>query len=385
MITEKILVVDDESTICDSVKKILSRKGYSVENTLNASDAMDKMKKDKYDILITDLMMPKISGMELIELVKKYYPEIDVLVITGYATIDTAVQATKLGVLDYIQKPFTPGELTDRIQKAIELRKNRNKKADVIEDKNKNDKNLIDVDMPFKIDEIEKATSVDFVNKLTRSDIPISRKYVVSIQCSKGNRECKIFTKTRMECKGECIEIKKEKKAMLKKGNTIQRKGLIDVDMPFNLSEVESEIGSDYLDCMDRSDFPRAALYGKNAESRKNVLVVDDEPIVCHSVRRILSKQNCTVEEAFDVDVAQKKIMNNKYDLIFLDLKMPKKDGMDVLTSIKENYPDTPVVMITGYGTIDKAIEATKLGAYQFIPKPFTPEELRDVALEIFA
>jgi DNA-binding NtrC family response regulator len=172
---------------------------------------------------------------------------------------------------------------------------------------------------------------------------------------------------------------------MLKKGTTIKREGLIDVDMPFNLTEVENEIGSDYLDCMDRSDFPRAALYGKNAEARKNVLVVDDEPIVCHSVRRILSKQNISVEEAFDVDIAQKKISNNKYDLIFLDLKMPKKDGMDVLTTIKENYPDTPVIMITGYGSIDKAIEATKLGAYQFIPKPFTPEELKEVALEALA
>ncbi|MCX6165023.1 MAG: response regulator, partial [Ignavibacteriae bacterium] len=214
MITEKILVVDDESTICDSVKKILSRKGYSVENTLNATDAIEKMKKEKYDILITDLMMPKISGMELIELVKKYYPEIDVLVITGYATIDTAVQATKLGVLDYIQKPFTPNELTDRIQKAIELRKNRNKAEEITEKKeNKKVDDIIDVDMPFKVEEIEKATSKDFVNKLTRSDIPISKKYVATIQCSKGSRECKIFTKTKMECKGECIEIKKEKKA----------------------------------------------------------------------------------------------------------------------------------------------------------------------------
>jgi DNA-binding NtrC family response regulator len=387
MITEKILVVDDESTICDSVKKILSRKGYSVENTLNAKDAVEKMKKEKYDILITDLMMPKMSGMELIELVKKYYPEIDVLVITGYATIDSAVQATKLGVLDYIQKPFTPNELTDRIQKAIELRKNRDKAEEVNKKEESNKVNdIIDVDMPFKVEEIEKATSTDFVNKLTRSDIPISKKYVVTIQCSKGNRECKIFTKTRTECKGECIEVKKEKKALMKKGTTLKKEaGIIDVDMPFNLTEVENEIGSDYLDCMDRSDFPRAALYGKNAEARKNVLVIDDEPIVCHSVRRILSKQNCSVEEAFDVDVAQNKIRNNKYDLIFLDLKMPKKDGMDVLSSIKENYPNTPVIMITGYGTIEKAIEATKLGASQFLSKPFTPEELKKMALEVLA
>jgi DNA-binding NtrC family response regulator len=385
MITEKILIVDDESTICDSVKKILSRKGYAVENTLNANDAIEKMKKEKFDIVITDLMMPQVSGMELLELVKKYYPEIDVLIITGYATLESAVQATKLGALDYIQKPFTPNELVERVQKAIELRKGKIKSEETVE-KIGNTNEIIDVDMPFNVVEIEKATSKEFVNKLTRSDIPISKKYVVTNRCLKGNRDCKVFTKTRMECKGECIEIKKEKKAMLKKGTaTMNFSGQIDVDMPFNLTEVENEIGSDYLDCMDRSDYPRAALYGKNAEARKSVLVIDDEPIVCHSVRRILSKQNCTVEEAFDVDVAQKKIMNNKYDLIFLDLKMPKKDGMDVLTSIKENYPDTPVIMITGYGSIDKAIEATKLGAYQFIPKPFTPEELKEVALEVLA
>jgi DNA-binding NtrC family response regulator len=387
MITEKILVVDDESTICDSVKKILSRKGYAVENTLNATDAIERIKKEKFDILITDLMMPQVSGMELIELVKKYYPEIDVLVITGYATIETAVQATKLGALDYIQKPFTPNELTDRIQKAVELRKNRNKDEGENEKKEiKKVEDIIDIDMPFRESEVEQATSKEFADKLTRSDIPISRKPAVTSHCTKGERECKRFASTRLECKGECIEVKKVKKSLMKKGDTIHNEtGLIDIDIPFNLSEVESEIGSDYLDCMDRSDYPRAALYGKNAEARKNVLVVDDEPIVCHSVRRILSKQNCSVEEAFDVDIAQQKMRNNKYDLIFLDLKMPKKDGMDVLTSIKENYPETPVIMITGYGTIDKAIEAIKLGAYQFIPKPFTPEELKEIALEALA
>jgi DNA-binding NtrC family response regulator len=386
MITEKILVVDDESTICDSVKKILSRKGYSVENTLNANDAIERIKKEKFDIVITDLMMPQVSGMELLELVKKYYPEIDVLVITGYATVDTAVKATKLGALDYIQKPFTPNELTDRIQKAIEFRNNKKREAlESIKTESEKTGEIIDVDMPFAIEEIEKATSKEFVNKLTRSDIPVSKKYIVKTYCEKGSRDCKIYTKTMTECKGECAEIKREKKAMLKKGTTMHKEGLIDVDMPFNLTEVENEIGSDYLDCMDRSDYPRAALYGKNIEARKSVLVVDDEPIVCHSVRRILTKQNCSVEEAFDVEVAQKKIKNNKYDLIFLDLKMPKKDGLEILTTIKENYPDTPVIMITGYGTIEKAIEATKLGAYQFIPKPFTPEELKEVALEVLA
>ena len=136
---------------------------------------------------------------------------------------------------------------------------------------------------------------------------------------------------------------------------------------------------------LDRKKIQHLNQKKRNTDRKYTILVVDDEPIVCHSLRRILSKQNCTVEEAYASNVAEQKLKNKKYDIIFLDLKMPDKDGMDVLLSIKTNYPETPVVMITGFGSIDKAIEATKLGAYQFIPKPFTPEELRSVAREILA
>jgi DNA-binding NtrC family response regulator len=386
MITEKILVVDDESTICNSVKKILSRKGFTVDNTLNAEDALEKMKTNKYDLLITDLMMPKTNGLELLELVKKHYPDIDVLIITGYSSIESAVKATKLGALDYISKPFTPDELNDRIQKAVEIRNRRSlniKVAEVTTEEYQND--VIDVDMPFSAKEVEKATSKEFADKLTRSDTTTPAKQSKTAFCYTGERECRRLVLTGMECKTECPIVKKEKERAKAVKVIRHTADLIDVDMPFNLSEVESTIGSDYLDCMDRSDIPRAALYAKNSEAKHNVLIVDDEPIVCHSVRRILSRQNCLVEEAFDADIAEQKLKNKKYDLIFLDLKMPGKDGMDALLSIKANYPSTPVIMITGYGSIDKAIEATKLGAHQFLAKPFTPEEINEVAMEVLA
>ena len=391
MITEKILIVDDELTICDSVKKILSRKGFSVENTLSADDAMEKMKTNKYDLVITDLMMPKTSGLELLELVKKHYPEIDVLVITGFASLESAVKATKLGALDYIQKPFTPNELNDRIQKAVEFRKNRidreeiQEKITISEGPEETKDDLIDVDMPFSAKEIEKATSKDFADKLTRSDTTTPAKQSKTAFCYTGERECRRLVLTGMECKDECPIVKKEKEKAKAVKQIRSTADLIDVDMPFNLAEVEMTVGSDYLDCMDRSDMPRAALYGKNSEARHNVIVVDDEPIVCHSLRRILNSQNCSVEEAFDASVAEQKLKNKKYDLIFLDLKMPGKDGMETLLSIKANYPKTPVIMITGFGTVDKAVEATKLGAYNFLPKPFTPEELREVTAEALA
>ena len=390
MITQKILVVDDEKTVCDSIKKILSRKGYEVENTLNADDAVQKIKENAYDLVITDLMMPKISGMELLQIVKEHYPELEVIVVTGYASIDTAVEATKLGAADYLPKPFTPQELTEITRKALERRskerENKSKTKDTTEKDEVSD--IIDVDMPFSESEVAQSTSKEFVENLTHSDIPQTKKAVKkTAYCELGHRECRRLVLEGRECAGECPIDKKarDKAAKAGKKTVIHTDDLIDIDMPFNLSEIEEYTNSDYINCLDHSDVPRAALYGRDASAKHNVLVVDDEPIVCHSLRRILNKQSCQVEEAFDVDAAMQKMKLNKFDLIFLDLKMPKRSGMEVLKTIKELYPDTPVIMITGYASIETAVEATKLGAFQFVPKPFTPDELKTVALEALA
>ncbi len=385
MITEKILVVDDESTICDSVKKILSRKGFLVENSLNADQAIEMMKTNNYDLLITDLMMPKTSGIELIEMVKKHYPEIDVMVITGYASIETAVKATKLGALDYIPKPFTPDELAEKVQKAVEFRKvKETAKKETKKEENKTE-DKIDVDMPFSEKEVADATSKDYANKLTRSDTTTPARKSKTAFCNMGQRECRRLVLTGKECENECPIVKKEKERAKLTKKTEHTADLMDVDMPFNLSELESVVGSEYLDCLDRSDWPRAALYGKKTEASHKALVIDDEPVVCQSLRKILTKQSFNVEEAFSSESAEAKLQNKEYDLIFVDLKMPGKDGMEMLLSIKAKYPNTPVIMITGYASIETAIEATKLGAYEFLSKPFTPEELNKVALEAVA
>ncbi|MCD4769497.1 MAG: response regulator, partial [Bacteroidales bacterium] len=247
---------------------------------------------------------------------------------------------------------------------------------------------IIDVDMPFKRSEVEKRTSKEYVETLSRSDIPLTQKKKSSktAYCEKGDRMCRRPVIEGKECAGECPIVKKERENAKKYASVASiSKDMIDVDIPFNIQDVERVTGTDYISCLDRSDIPRVALYGRNTFVKHSVLVVDDEPIVCHSLRKILNKQSCAVEEAFDVDAALEKMKLNKYDLVFLDLKMPKTSGMELLKSLKEQYPDVPVVMITGYASIDKAVEATRLGAFQFIPKPFTPDELKQVTTEALA
>lgn len=100
------------------------------------------------------------------------------------------------------------------------------------------------------------------------------------------------------------------------------------------------------------------------------ILVVDDEPSIRRTLREILEFEDFEVDEAEDGEEALRKVRENRYDLMLLDIKMPKRDGMEVLHSISEEAIDVPVVMISGHGTIETAVEATKLGAFDFIEKP---------------
>lgn len=119
----QILIVDDEQIVCRSCERILERDNHSVDSVLNGQQALEKINERKYEILITDLKMPGIDGMKLLKAVKEKYQEVDVIMITGYASVDTAVEAMRSGAFDYIPKPFTPDELRAVTSRALERRR----------------------------------------------------------------------------------------------------------------------------------------------------------------------------------------------------------------------------------------------------------------------
>ena len=100
------------------------------------------------------------------------------------------------------------------------------------------------------------------------------------------------------------------------------------------------------------------------------ILVVDDEVSIRRTLREILEYEDYAVDEAEDGEVALAKLRAHKFDVVLLDVKMPKKDGMEVLEALSKEQIDVPVVMISGHGTIETAVEATKLGAFDFVEKP---------------
>lgn len=115
----------------------------------------------------------------------------------------------------------------------------------------------------------------------------------------------------------------------------------------------------------------------KMSQGAPTVLIIDDEEVVRDSCSHALAKVGYDVDMAEDGSVGIQKIERSRPDLVLLDLKMPGMSGMDVLTKIPEIDRNIVTVVITGYATVSSAVEAMKRGAYDFLPKPFTPEELR--------
>jgi DNA-binding NtrC family response regulator len=114
------------------------------------------------------------------------------------------------------------------------------------------------------------------------------------------------------------------------------------------------------------------------------ILIVDDEEIVIRSCMRILASDGISLDSAHDGLDALSKIAETEYDMLILDIKMPKMNGIDLLQRVKETHPDIDVIMITGLNEIETAVKAMKLGAFDYLPKPFDPEELEMVVARAF-
>jgi len=116
---------------------------------------------------------------------------------------------------------------------------------------------------------------------------------------------------------------------------------------------------------------------------RASILIVDDEEVVRRSHLRSLASTGCHAEAAADGKEALRAMEAHPFDVVLLDLRMPGLDGMDVLRALKQRWPDSEVVVITGYPTIESAKEAVRLGAQNYIAKPVGPADVLRAANEV--
>lgn len=115
-----ILILDDEPIVSKRLQPALEKKGYEVESYFRSADALDRVRRRDFDIVITDLKMEGVDGMQFLTEVKERSPHTEVIVITGFATMETAKESLRKGVFDFLAKPFKLGEIQEVIQKAEE-------------------------------------------------------------------------------------------------------------------------------------------------------------------------------------------------------------------------------------------------------------------------
>lgn len=340
----KILVVDDELTAGKSIEKVLARQGFEVDIALSADDGLNKIEKELFELVLLDIMMPQVNGIELLGIIKERWPNLGVVMVTGYPSIETAVEATRCGAFDYVAKPFTPDELREKVDEALE------------------------------------KTALAKV-------IPIrpGKGGTLTAFCPNGKMECDIYGKKGKSCKTKDGVCPKIKKAQLKAQNRPRMlaeeigQSAIDIDLPFEHDEVAKYASQAYARTLDRSGLP-LVNWDDHAEEIPTVLpeilVIDDEVVVGNSVRKILKPRGYHVEHAETPGSAMEILSEKPVDMVLLDMKIPGVHGLDLLKAIREEHPIVPVVMITGYASVETAVESIKLGATDYVPKPFTPDEL---------
>lgn len=119
----RVLFVDDDTVILDMVEKFLKRNGYEIEVVDSGLKALERVKDTPFDVVFTDYKMPEYNGLELLAAIKEYRPEIEVIIVTGFGTMESAIEAMKYGSYDYIQKPFKLDHLRLLIDRIIEEKK----------------------------------------------------------------------------------------------------------------------------------------------------------------------------------------------------------------------------------------------------------------------
>lgn len=129
-----ILVVDDEAIVLKSCERILASEGFSVDTATNARNALSLLEKNFYDLVITDIKMPEMDGIEFMKEVRKRNPDINIIVITGYPSQESIKAALSLRIIDYLPKPFSPNHLLEVVKNTVEIKKKGVTPAPEVED-----------------------------------------------------------------------------------------------------------------------------------------------------------------------------------------------------------------------------------------------------------
>ncbi len=334
----KILLVDDEKIIRMTLSRKLRNTGYEVTLAESGEQAKELIDKNVFDLVITDVVMKEVSGIEVLHHVKEVSPDTVVILITGYGSMESVVEALRQGAHDYIVKPCDNEEVLMRIAKGIE-------KKDILEQ--------------LKVSQ----------NKLALSQLAIAINHEINspLTVMIGNTEILLRQKNELSEK-TANRLKK----IIEAGNQIKNI----VSKLRDIKDVPVIKYADYATMIDITSItdPQSTV------KKGSILIADDEDL-------ILDLFDTVLEEDYNIETAKNgnellKIAKEtfkkgeSFDLYFLDLYMPGKNGLETFRELKKLDPKVKVCLITGYINDDLVKQAMSEGALGYLYKPFKVSDL---------
>ncbi len=346
----KVLVADDDSMVLTGFREILARAGHEVTAVDSGRAAIDLIETEEFDVVLSDLLMPTVGGLDVLRSALAKRPESIVIIVTGFATVRSAVEALRLGAYDYLVKPCEDQELLYRVKMGLER---------------------VQLQRDLRLKELD----AEKMKAIAQTAVTVNDQINTPLNVILNSAE---YIRLRMlpdsnEVRQSLDFISQE---VVKIKSVIQKLARI-----ADPRTKEYAGNTAYMVDVEKSG-QRVPDSGSGAD-RRRILVVDDEQFMVHALSKLLEMMGYDVIGAFGGKEAYELFLSESVDLVVSDLHMPDMSGLDLLTSIKTHNPQVPVILVTGYG-VEKASETARGKADGFLGKPFKIGELKTLIDQAF-
>ncbi|RMH80946.1 MAG: response regulator [Calditrichaeota bacterium] len=343
----KILVVDDDYASRLMLKKALEQHDYEVILCSNGNEALKLLQEQDFDMLLTDLIMEGISGIDLLERVRELGKDLATILLTGHASIETAVQAVRLGANDYLLKPINLEELQIRVEKAFER-----------------------IELERRLYEAERqltynatiATANHEINQpltviISAIDMIRMELQKLGIDNSRLNNYIQLMHKSSMRI----AEI-------LRRLREITHPKIQDVPLGMKMIDIQEGL----------EERSRDSRYILVIEDEENLRQIIQDVLDAESYKVILAE---TAHEGVDLYRADRHLI----ELVILDFNLPDADGLEVLQQLQAIDPSVKVLLTSGFDVDEAVQEALNRGALHFIRKPFNRQEILESVRKVYS
>jgi DNA-binding NtrC family response regulator len=351
---ERILVVDDDRIVLMGLEGVLKHEGFDVSVASSADEALKSLDSGEFDLILTDLVLQDDSGITILKKAKEVNPEIAVIVITGFASVNSAIEALRQGAFDYLIKPCEDDEMLIRVRRGLERKRilQKIRQQEIQDERMKaitqtavtvNDQ----INTPLNVIQ----ASTEYLRGAVKEDNPTLRESLSFIESEVGKIKEVVSNLARI---------------------------------------VDPQVKKYALEEITMVDLDQSTIKGKRVGHKQpdqvvRILVVDDEEYMLQSLSKLLNLMGFETEVAENGEKALEIFKSREVDLIITDINMPGMSGMELLKLIKKENPEIPVIVITGFG-VEKAQEmAKKNKADGFLPKPFKMNDIKSMIDKVLA